>query len=362
MARVRFSMIVAVCNGASLLENFLYTLQRYFPDDGELILVADGVTELDTLRLLKECTQSVRFQCRLETIKELAGYAKANNIGVSVAEGEYLVFINTDILITSATLSNLVQIVEQDENIGFAQSLLLYPQTMLVQSCGHTFGDYHNRHLFRGRTLESLSFVHSHSRQALTSALYCTRKKLFHDLGGFDEFYFNCYEGMELSLKATTRGLNCIVCPDSIAFHIQGSTRTALNLNESQFTGYFWSKWGKIIEADLTDYLNWQIEDRMRSETYVVVDFTRDSGWEKRLADLGFSSVSWYHQSLGIGSCELHQSLSPSLHNYPKAIIFISDFFRDLCGNQKWFKDRQNSNDLFLDNHGNLLRVMDVYS
>ena len=58
----------------------------------------------------------------------------------------------------------------------------------------------------------------SAARQALTMALCAVKKKVFLQLGSFNEAYYNSHEGMELTLKMTLNGYVCMYCAEAVAY------------------------------------------------------------------------------------------------------------------------------------------------
>ena len=67
----------------------------------------------------------------------------------------------------------------------------------------------------------------------------------------FNEYYYNAYEGFELTLKINNSGLKCIYYPEAIAYHIGGGTRNSMDISETQQGKYFIQNWGDIISTDI---------------------------------------------------------------------------------------------------------------
>jgi len=66
------------------------------------------------------------------------GFAKANNILIRKAQGEYIVLLNPDTWVTRGWLDKLIETAESDPRIGIVQSKTLRPNGLL-DSTGHRY-------------------------------------------------------------------------------------------------------------------------------------------------------------------------------------------------------------------------------
>ena len=188
------SYIIAMNNTYALMSNFFgFLLPSVKPDD-EIIIACDGCDSTATMDYLNSLAQ-IDLRIRLIKLKEKLGFAKVNNLAVNVATSETLVFINTDVFPNNDCINKMICALNSDEKIAAVQPLLLYPQSGLVQSTGHVFSEFKSGHLFSMRKSTDKIIKQSASRQALTMALCAVKKKVFWQLGGFNETYFNSHEG-----------------------------------------------------------------------------------------------------------------------------------------------------------------------
>ena len=71
------------------------------------------------------------------------GFAGGNNLGIEIASGDYLLFLNNDTEITSNTIDVLVDELEQDGAIGLISPLILYyDKPDVIQYAGFTKMNY----------------------------------------------------------------------------------------------------------------------------------------------------------------------------------------------------------------------------
>lgn len=92
------SIVIPVYNGASFLGQLLETLQNQTCKDFEVIFVDDGSTD-GTGTCLRNAVKGLDFTVKMKQV-ENGGVSKARNIGMTLAEGEYLSFLDADDLIS----------------------------------------------------------------------------------------------------------------------------------------------------------------------------------------------------------------------------------------------------------------------
>lgn len=353
------SLIASILNPPALTDNFLSCLAGLKErDEFELILVNDGDSNISTGRII-ENYRSV-LNPRLICNESSRGYGRANNAGADAANGEILIFLNTDVFPSPGAITSLIKVLAEDPSIGVAQGLLLYPQNGRVQSCGHIFGPYFNRHALVGRSASLPIVQQAVDRQALTSAFYATRRKDFMRLGGFDEIYLNSHEGMEFALRMHLDGLRCRYHPESRAFHIQGGSRRHVPTNEYQQLALFWSRWHANVKRDLDDILSTQVTEEQRNRRYLGINFSTNLFWKDTLAALNFS-VDLIAEPISRGhSMILHDTLTAEIQRSQRPLLFLTDHFSNVSGNLMWFSERPTRSDLILDCHGNVVTTSEI--
>ena len=268
---MKYSVIVAIDNPYELISNFLENLINTTDfQDGELVIVIDGGRDYKTLDYLLNKSTEYPF-IKIVNYEKKLGYSCANNLGVKNSSGEYLVFLNSDVLPCEGSISCLLDYLKNNDTCGAVQGLLIYPQNMRVQSTGHLFMENHNSHVYSGMSPQNSLVQAIGKRQALTTAFIAMKKEIFIKNGMFDDEYYNAYEGMELTLKISLSGLDCIYYPEAIAYHITGGSRNFLSYNDKIPGILFWTRWRKHIALDITKYLEPQITTLIKNEIYFLI-------------------------------------------------------------------------------------------
>ncbi len=88
------SIIIPVYNVEKTLESSLSSIKCDRPEEVELVFVNDGSSD-KTLFLLESFKEHTMFPCQIVN-QENAGVAAARNVGLGIAGGEYLVFLDAD--------------------------------------------------------------------------------------------------------------------------------------------------------------------------------------------------------------------------------------------------------------------------
>lgn len=360
MDKVKASIIIPVYNDLIILEHFVNLILKAIKiDEYQLIFIIDGYAEEKILSLLNNLSESHLYVTYIQTEKATS-YAHVNNVARKYAVSELLIFMNTDIFLESTCLDNMICALKHN-NVQAVQPLLVYPQTNTVQSTGHVFGDGYNHHALKGQSINSALVNTSSARQALSLALCLIPASIFDEIGGFDEYYYNGWEGLDLTLKITEKGYRCWYEASAIAYHIEGGSRKRFRLNESQQAAHFWTIWGKKIKYDIIELFNMQLQEIDTDKEYLVIDYTTNRSWLSTLCNLSIN----YNEIINKvnysddDEIDLFKSLSYSALIYPGSVLFLVSSINQLSNNALWIKYRENNDDICFDLAGNIMKLKD---
>lgn len=353
------SFIISVDTTFPMASNFFdLFLKEKFVKENEVIVVVDGCSNIHVHNLLK--TLAAQNPNLKVFFNDKKGYGIANNFGVRMSSGEYLFFINSDIFTTSSCYEKMLNALENKE-AECVQPLLLYPQTNTVQCAGTFFGPYFKDHLFDGNSANAPIVKESGYRQALTSALYAMPRDVFLEYGGFDEFYFNKLESFELSYKLTLNNQRCLYLADAIAYHSRGAGRGQYSFDFRQQEAYFWSRYGKTIKPDIGTYLEKQISEPMKQQSYYAIVLNQIRLWPQLLQQLPLSFSHIHEKSINpYSNINLFDILPSSFLSTPIPLAFVVSNIGQMRANKYWMELRGNTQDIVLDNYANLLRTAEL--
>ncbi len=244
------SVIIPVFNRAAFTRACLQSIEKSISAE-ELpyeVIVVDNDSTDEVPELLRAWAES-HSGARVVTMKRNSGFARACNEGARWARGKYLVFLNNDTVPFPGWLEAMVQLAENEPQVGVVGSKLLYPDGR-IQHIGIAFDEDKNpRHIYRGSPANIPPACISREYQAVTGACLLVPKELFDTVNGFDEVYRNFFEDTDLCLKVRARGYRVMMCADSVLYHFEGITegRGALDLH-NYLT--FQARWRNKIEPD----------------------------------------------------------------------------------------------------------------
>lgn len=348
------SIIIPVDNSYALLDNFFNSLFTSIDKSKyEIIVVDDSCEKHSSIEYLEELSSHSMID-KLIHLKEKRGYSHANNVGIEQATSERIILSNSDIILMPSVIDELMYSLNDTRN-GAVQPMLLYPQTSRIQSTGHIFGSLFNRHAFAEEKLEYTNFDKIIHRQALTTALCATTKKILLEAGGFNEHYYNGYEGLELTLKIGQRH-RCIVRTDIYAYHIRSVAVASSTFDEEQKIPLFWDRCKSMIYNDYKLVIEEKIKEfYSKTCSYSVIDFcVLDLYREIQSLPLQISSYV-RHMYLPNVNIELFSALPFAYTKTATPLIFLCDNYKQLENNHLWFCTRNCTRDIIIDSNGNVI-------
>jgi GT2 family glycosyltransferase len=259
----KVSIIIPFKDQVDILKKCINSIkQKTTYKNYEIILVDNQSREADTFDYIGSLKKEKNIS--------VLGYDKPfnfsaiNNIAVKKAKGVYMLFLNNDTEIINAEwLSSMVEHIQRDE-VGAVGAKLIYPNDT-IQHTGVIMGLGIASHAFRNFSREShgyfglLNVIRNCS--AVTGACLLTKKKLFEELGGFDEKNLAiAYNDVDYCLEVIKRGQLVIFTPfaelyhhesvsrgDDESFKFTDPARYQRFISEKEFIV---KKWRKYIEND----------------------------------------------------------------------------------------------------------------
>lgn len=146
------------------------------------------------------------------------GFSRANNLGLTMATGDYIAFVNPDVRVEPLSFPLLAESIEKFNAI-VAPQLLNADGSKQPNGRGLPFliDKIANRGIrLPGSRIDAYIPEIAGSPTAvdwLTGAVVCGRKADLVQLGGWDERFFLYYEDQELSLAAWDHGLKVVLDP-----------------------------------------------------------------------------------------------------------------------------------------------------
>jgi GT2 family glycosyltransferase/glycosyltransferase involved in cell wall biosynthesis len=214
------SIIIPVFGQMSFTLRCLASIVANLPQASFEIIVVDDCSPDNSAEVLAAING-----IRLIRNKQNCGFIRSCNAGASTAQGEYLHFLNNDTEVTPGWLDELLRTFREFPGTGLAGSKLIYPDGRLQEAGGIIWQDGSAWNF--GRFQDPQLPVYNYAREVdyCSGASIMTPKKLFNELGGFDEHYLPAYcEDSDLALKIRDKGYRVIYQPLSTVIHYEGVT------------------------------------------------------------------------------------------------------------------------------------------
>jgi GT2 family glycosyltransferase/glycosyltransferase involved in cell wall biosynthesis len=219
--RPRVSIVVLTWNQWKFTARCLDSLLKFTRDvDYELILV-DNASVDETSELFERKIVGATIIRNAENL----GFSKACNQGAAVARGEYLLFLNNDVILTPGWLSALLGCAARFPQAGAVGSRIVQMDGRLQEAGVVVWSD---------GSCMPYGLLGNPSEPAYNFArevTYCSacsllvRRDAFEKLGGFDERYSPAYyEDVDLCLGLQQQGLRVMYEPSSLVFHYGSAT------------------------------------------------------------------------------------------------------------------------------------------
>lgn len=197
----------------------------------EVIIIDNACTED-----MQEFLGTLGGDVRVLRNREDVGNTKAFNQGARAAQGQFLVFVNNDLVPMSGWLRALVGEVEGCPEVGVVGSKQLHLNGT-VRHAGVVF-DRAERlpyHIYEGYPGDSTFVDQRREYQAVSGACLLIRRSLFMEAGEFDEALGDGFEAVDLCLKIGERGSRVVYQPRCVVRRFDPDTRETLSqgLNHS---------------------------------------------------------------------------------------------------------------------------------
>ena len=206
-------------NGKHLLGDCLSGLQGQTYPAGEIILVDNNSTDGSV-----EWVQKAHSSVKIVQLKENRGFAGGNNAGIAATTGAFIALINTDAVADPRWLESLYAVIRGRPDVGMVASKMIQGRRPnLIDSTGiclDVTAVAWDRRV--GEEAESVDSVLEIFGPCAGAALY--RRKLFDDVGGFDEDFFMYLEDVDLAWRARLAGWRCVLQPTAVVRHLHSES------------------------------------------------------------------------------------------------------------------------------------------
>ena len=280
-------------NGMKYLGRCLQSINNQTYPDIEVIIVDNG-SEDGSLEFLKSGFPGIRL---LEN-KNNIGFSCAHNQAICNSNGEFVIPLNFDMILTPDFVKEMVRAANTDENVGMVSGKLFKKFNAQTPSILDTTGIIMNN-MFPGDRgegredcgeFEKYEFIFGASGAA---PLY--RRTMLEDIRlndeYFDEDFFIYVEDVDLAWRAQLCGWKCIYTPYAIALHERGATRRDdSGIKKGYYTIGFRNRYLSIFKNSLVSNIIIHIGRIVLRETYFYMTHIKNGNFY--ILKVPFSTIS----------------------------------------------------------------------
>lgn len=180
--------------------------------------------------------------------KENLGFSKGCNAGAKKAEGEFILFLNSDTEIKDKGLQRMVEFLENNKHVAILGGKLENPNGSPQASAGKFYNLFNLFLMLIG--LERLGFLKSSPARIsktdwVSGACMMVRREVFEKIGGFEKELFMYMEDVELCFRAKSKGYATYYYPFISLLHKEhgSSNRTFAIIHIYEGILHFYSKY-----------------------------------------------------------------------------------------------------------------------
>ena len=223
------SLIIVNYNGLRHTKDCLKSLQKLaYPEQQLDLIVIDNCSKDDSVNSLRELFPKVRI-----FVNTANNFAKALNLGISKAKGQYIGFLNNDATLDSHWLEILVKRLEINNKIGASSGKLLFKDGRINSAGIQQLPNFYWRDVGFGEK-DSGQYDTEGEVEGLCWAAVLFRRECLEDVGPIDEDFVMYFEDVEFAKRCHKRGWKMLYTPAAIAHHeYRGSSKG------SKLTEYF---------------------------------------------------------------------------------------------------------------------------
>lgn len=205
-------------------------------------------------------SKSSQSPLSIVTYRGSFNYSAVNNLGVSCAEGEYILLLNNDTEVITVNWLEELLMYAQRPDVG-AVGAKLYYGDRTIQHAGVVIGLGAHRtagHTHYKESRQNLGYMgrlcYAQDVSAVTGACLLVKKSLYEQAGGLDESFAVSLNDVDFCLKLREMGLLNVFTPFAELFHYESVSR-GLDDNGERAERYnreseqFREKWKAVLAA-----------------------------------------------------------------------------------------------------------------
>lgn len=278
------SIIIPSYNTKDITLQTIESVKKHLHNVTAEIIVVDNASTDGSAEVLSDRTDIIPL-----LLAENLGFSKANNKALQIAQGNYILFLNSDMIVDNVDFKELISYLEKNQKVG-ALTVKINLQKGGIDPASHrgfptvwrSFCYYAGLEknlgrfsllskLFGGYHLLHLPLTSIHEIDSPTGAFFLTRKKLMDELMGFDEIFFMYGEDLDLAFRIKEKGYTIIYYPTYTVTHLkyQSGLKTVHSGTQKKTRSHFYD----AMKLFYTKHYSDKYPSFISKIVFAVIDF-----------------------------------------------------------------------------------------
>ena len=217
------SVLIVTWNADKFIKACLDSVFSQLEKDLEVIVYDNGSTD-ETLNILNAYGQN------LELIKggENKGFCYANNQALKKATGEFILTLNSDVVLNPGYINHLKEFLKKNEVVGLAQGKCLRMDKKTIDCVGIRISPAIRFYNIGEGELDSAKFAQVRKIFGPCAAAAMYRRKMVEQIKVNGEFFDNKFfflvEDFDVAWRAARRNWQAYYVPDAVCCHFRDSS------------------------------------------------------------------------------------------------------------------------------------------
>jgi GT2 family glycosyltransferase len=241
---VDLSIIIVNYNVKEFLQNLIHSINKAAKNFSFEIIIVDNASDDGSEQFIKEKFPEVKLICNSYN----EGFSKANNKGLSIASGKYILLINPDTLVSEDTFQKMIEFFESYPQAGMAGCKILNPDGSLQLACRRSFPGpwtsfckvtglsslFPKSKLFARYNLTYLDENETYEVDAISGSFMMMRRDAYEKVGGLDEQFFMYGEDLDLCYRFQKSGYKVFYVHSTQIIHYKGESTKRSSFDETK--------------------------------------------------------------------------------------------------------------------------------
>lgn len=219
----KISIIMLTYNNLELNKACIKSILDYTAYPNYELIIVDNQSSDGTVEYLREIESRKDSRIRIIFNTENSGFAGGNNKGIKEADGEYIMLLNNDTVVTRGWLTNMVKHLKQDSRLAMCGAV-----TNSIGNEAQICAEYTNTDELQEF---SLRYTQAHMGEEYKNvdriALFCTLipKTVFDRCGLLDEGYkVGMFEDDDFAQAVMSQGYEFVIAEDVFVHHVNNAS------------------------------------------------------------------------------------------------------------------------------------------